>query len=398
MCFGNLERLPVLISSSNLNTSPLGGQVDAHVSGRLPDRPRAEPLVTSRNNSYLFWKDLYDTPLVTPRPYVQKCGKGTLGLLYGTHVTFSALTCGSWSCPNCRKVLAARLLDRLRRGMETRSEYRRSMVTLTLDPSKFGAVRIGQAGWDQEGNSVPLWKAVRRTTLWSQPTPEQFKAATEAMSKEWDKLNLRLSKKCRNVGVQRFGYFRVVELHRNCWPHYHVLLEHPELTAVDVDRQLQGWSLGRVDVSSDISLDDAVGEMAPYLVCNERKSGGHKAYQFAGKALPKNFRLYSQSKGFLAAPVEPEIERPEHSQVLTGHFTLHHESARHWGADTRIVLNAPTDPDRPHRPPGTSLATGDAATLYYLELFAAKPLHLTSEEEEAVKSALSLDSGAAPPS
>ena len=343
---------------------------------RTPRRARGagtepRPLVTSRNNSY---PPAEATPFRFPRAYVQACGKGTLGLFYeGSRVVFGALACGSWSCPHCRKRLAARKLDQLRRGMESRPGMERQLVTLTVDPARFGAVRIGTAFWDSEGNPARSEReAVRTSALWSEPNPEQFRAAVKAMSTQWDLLNQRLKAKARRAGAEPFGYFRVIELHRNGWPHYHVVLEHPEWGPEDVQLQLAGWNLGRTDARG-ISLDDAVGELAPYLVCNERKSGGHKAYQFAANALPEGFRLYSSSRGFCAPPIEQDGPKPIHGVPLRGHFAGYHQAVKEMGADARLVLYPPSDGD--HVPPARTIATGDAAVVYYAELVHQAAMH-----------------------
>ncbi len=366
-----------------------GGRRRAPGVSRPTDRP-AEPLVTSRNNSHkINWAD-YDTPLREPRKYVEKCGTGSLAMMFGPgSVAFTALSCGSWSCPHCRKQNAARQLDRLRRGMESRPDHRRSLVTLTLNPADFGAKPCGFAYWDAQGNRTTASKAQRRTMLWSEPTVRQFQAACVAMSREWDKLNRRLIRKTNYAELPRFDYFRVVELHRNLWPHYHVVLEHSELGADDIKKQLDGWKLGRTD-AREISLDDAVGELAPYLVSTERKGNGSKAYQFAATALPKNFRLYSASRNFLADPTE--LGRPvEHSFAVSGHFTTHHQTAESWGADARIVLPMPQPSDKPHKPPSSSLMTGDGATLYYTELLASQPIALGPQACEHLKNSGTTD-------
>ncbi len=302
---------------------------------------------------------------------------------------FTALMCGSWSCPTCRKQNAARQLDRLRGGMESRPNHHRTFVTLTLDPKEFGARVVGWRYEDANGDKTTSSKAQRKIRIISEPTKKQFQAACEAMSREWDKLNKRLGAKCADLGLPRFDYFRVVELHRNLWPHYHVLLEHPELVLEDIKKQLDGWKLGIID-AREISLDDAVGELAPYLVSTERKGVGSKAYQFAATALPKNFRLYSASRGFLADPTEQG--RPvEHSFAVAGHFHTHHQTAASWGADARILLHPPQPDDKPHKPPSSSLLTGDGATLYYTELLASQPVHLSAED-------VALVTGPPPPS
>lgn len=370
-------------------------------------RPEPEPLVTSRNNSDGSSKKQV---FRVPRPYVQMCAKASLGLFQkGGRVVFKPLMCGSWSCPHCRRVLAARILDRLRRGLEARRESHLTFVTLTLDPSKFGAFVVGWAYWDENGEpSDDPKQAARRSRLWSSPTFEQFAEATAAMQRECERLYDRLNSKARRAGLQRFGYFRVVELHRNGWPHYHVVLEHPELACEDIQRQLSGWTLGRWD-ARPIDIDGAVGEVAPYLVCNERKASGHKAYQFAATALPKNFRLYSPSQDFLAPPETSKREKPEHSLVLRGHFTSFKKLLESFGQDLgakrvegessctalqvwkrpeRLIIEdehpdfrwvCPPPSDDDHKPVSGLQATGDAAVLLYSELAHQQALHAPPE-------------------
>lgn len=319
-----------------------------------------EALVTSRNNSHPSPGPWRPTP-----SYVVACSTGTLALHYADgRVVFGALPCRSWSCPYCRKRLAAQVLDRLRQGMEGRSGHLRTFVTLTLAPKKFGGVVVGKK--QQEDG--------RWTNLYAPPTPQQFYAAAVAMSQEWDRLNKRLRSKARRAEAEAVGYFRVVELHRNGWPHYHVVLEHPDWGPADLAGQLSGWELGRVDVR-EVSLHDAVGELAPYLVAAERKSGGSKAYQFAAGALPKGFRLYSASQGFLGALPEPE-EQPDYALAVRGHFSEYHRSLRDMGADVRLILH-PVGDSGELRAPSRTVARGDAAVVYFASLVEAKVLQLS---------------------
>ena len=197
-------------------------------------------LVTSRNNSDPPSWTQYDTPLRELRPYVQKCCTGTLALLYsGSRVRFSVLTCGSWSCPTCRKIKGAQLLDQLNRGMRSRGVLNRVLMTLTVNPSRYGARPAGKAYWNAAGQPCAPSEAVRTSQRWHPPTRKQFDAATADMSKEWNRLNDRLGRKAKREEVDRHGYFRVVELHRNVWPHYHAVLEHPTWTAADIQKQLE---------------------------------------------------------------------------------------------------------------------------------------------------------------
>ncbi len=323
--------------------------------------PHAPPsLVTSRNN--------FDIASGTgvfrvPRPYVQACCKGSLGLYYdGGRVVFKALACGSWSCPTCRRVLAARTLDALREGLEARAGSHLALLTPTVDPSQFGAFVVGKALWDDG----------RETNLWSEPTPEQFARVVAAMSRELKALMDRVNLKAKRLGLGTFGYFRVVELHRNGWPHYHLVLEHPSISVDQIQSQVESWQLGRVDVRP-VSIDDAVGELAPYLVCNERKGAGSKAYQFAATALPKHFRLYSSSRGFLLRS-EAEIEAPVRAVTLRGHFSGYHRWVQSfsesfsYAVDARLVLPRPAEVGQDHKPPSSSVAAGEGAVLLFVQL------------------------------
>lgn len=325
----------------------------------------AESLVTSRNNLHIAsGTQTRGGAFRVPRPYVAACCKGSLGLFYdGGRVVFKALSCGSWSCPTCRKVLAARLLDRLRSGMESRTA-RRFFVTLTLDPAEFGAVVVGKA----------IWEGGRETNLWSEPTAAQFARAVQKMSREFNKLMQRLNLRATRAGYERWRYFRVIELHRNGWPHYHVVFEHDELELHELV-----WPLGISDVRP-VSVDDAVGEVAPYLVCAERKGAGSKAYQFAAQALPKHFRLHSSSEGFLGAPVEDdEREKPQHALALRGHFTDHHWNISEDGGNTAIALPAVPEVGKPTPLPSSSVSSGDVAVLYYLRLVESHIEHAPPE-------------------
>lgn len=378
---GSTSREPTLCAVTPEAVGPAEGRHNAAgVAGAGPEAARAffenphipkwEPrapqgrLVTSRNN--------YDPPVLSDdnrqsweplRSYVTACGKGTLALHYPDGRTiYGALMCGSWNCPSCRKRLAAQQLDRVRRGMESRPDWHRTFLTLTMDPKKYGAVIIGST---QQADG-------RWTNMFAEPTKAQFRRAATAMSKEWRKLNDRLKAKAKRAGTVAGEYYRVVELHRNGWPHYHVVFEHPTWTAEDIRAQVEGWGLGRVDLRP-ISLDDAVAELAPYLVANEKKGGGSKAYQFAAAALPKGFRLHSSTHSFLGEVDEPP-EGPDYHMVLKGHFSEYHRTLQELGADARLLLHAPTDGE--HKPPSRTVAVGDAAVVYFTELIGATGLHL----------------------
>jgi len=251
--------------------------------------------------------------------------------------------------------------------MESRPDLNRILLTLTIDPSRFEAVPVGVRYWNAKGEEVhSRSKAQRTTTCWSGPTPAAFQEAAAAMSDEWNKLNDRLGRKAARAKVQRHGYFRVVELHRNGWPHYHVVIEHPTWKAADIETQVRAWGLGTIVHTADMTVDDAIGEVAPYLVSTE-KGNGSKAYQFAASALPEGFRLHSSSRGFLAPPQDAD-EASEHAIPLKGYPVEHAKPLREYGAKTVLVL--PTSRDAPPRyRPRSLVAFGDGAKLYYLARF-----------------------------
>lgn len=350
-------------SEDGLRFRQAGGPAEGPPNGSAVAGAGPEALVTSRNNSHPPSEDVWRGPWRPVPGYVAACSQGTLALYFGDgRVVFGALACRSWSCSYCRPRLAARLLDRLRSGMTSRPSMRRTLATPTLDPHRFGAVVVGS---HQQLDG-------RWTNMVSMPTPTQFWAAASSMSREWNAVTRRLSSKARRAEASAIGYFRVIELHRSAWPHYHVVIEHPEWGPEELRPQLEAWPLGRVDLRS-VDLDGAVGELAPYLTSSERKAGGSKAYQFAAGALPKGFRLYSASRGFLGALSEPE-EKPDHALALRGHFSTYHQAVREMGADARLCLHAPSDGE--HVPPSRTVATGDAAVVYFASLVDAQALHL----------------------
>lgn len=318
----------------------------------------AAPLVTSRNKCDA-------TPFRWPRPYVQRCGQGSLALYHSDgRVRFTALACGSWSCPTCRKRNAARLLDRARRGMESRPDLNRWLITLTCDPLARGAVVLGSRRQDDG----------RVTNIVSEPSPEQFRAAAEEFQRNWERLRQAWGAYCKRRGWGRPGYLRVIELHRNGWPHWHIVVEHEHLSTADLEGFLERlWSLGRTDIRA-VDIDGAVGEIVPYLVAAERKSGGDKAYQFAALALPKNFRLWSSSEGFLAESEVEELPDVEHGVAIAGDVTSWYE-ALDQVAESRVWLMHPPQEDGSYRPPDAFVARGGNVVAFYAELVRATALH-----------------------
>lgn len=315
-------------------------------------------LVTSRNNCHA-------SPFRWPRPYVQRCGQGSLALYHTDgRVRFTALACGAWSCPTCRKRNAARLLDRVRAGMESRPGLNRWLVTLTCDPLARGAVPLGSRR-QADG---------RVTNIVSEPDEEQFREAAVAFQKNWERLRKAMGVYCSRRGWTRPGYLRVIELHRNGWPHWHIVFEHDQLTTSEVEGFLERmWSLGRTDVRA-VDIDGAVGEIVPYLVAAERKSGGDKAYQFAALALPKHFRLWSASQGFLAESQVEELSDVEHGVAVSGSVTSWYE-ALDQVAEARIWLMHPPQTDGSYRPPDAFIARGGSVVAFYAELVRATALH-----------------------
>lgn len=392
---------------------------------------RERPLLPSRNNSNSTSSTLAFAPAPErtafryPRPYVQACCKGTLGLVYESgRVVFRALACNSWSCPHCRKRKAANLLDRLRRGMAARPDYKRGLVTLTVDPSQFGAICTGTGYYTKAGKPFAGYVSaetldrmvargeLRATRMWRPPTAEQYEAAYRAMSKEVNRLLSRLRTHAKRQDLAKWGYFRVVELHRNGWPHYHLVFEHPILTVEEVGPLIERWALGIVHYQSVESLDDLVGEVAPYLTSPEAKG---KEYQFAASALPKHFRLWSCSKDFLAAPQarDPEADKPINGIALRGHFTDYgrlyeqHSKAREPLSHSLELVHAPHLKGEPitlpsatvyhalAATPGGSVSQvqlyGDLALTFYATIVSTDTLEVSPALGELHKSSLAKD-------
>jgi hypothetical protein len=297
----------------------------------------ASPLLPLRNNSKFSPTGVERPAFRLPRAYVNACCKGTLALArHSGSIELMALRCNSWSCPHCRKEKSAALLHRIREGMTSRPNQELGFVTLTVDPRRFGGVwkgvtyyyngepwQPGSASQKQINRMLERGELKERNN-YKAPSEKQFKQVCEAMSKEMNGLGSRLRDYCKKRDLTKFKYFRVIELHRNGWPHYHIILEHPTLTVYDIAKQLRGWKLGILDfkqvkpneAKGQTAIDVAVGEVAPYLINSETSA---KAYQFAASALPENFRLWSCSQGFLSK--EDKVSDVVQAVALKGHFT-----------------------------------------------------------------------------
>lgn len=248
--------------------------------------------------------------------------------------------------------------------MESRPEMRRWLVTLTCDPLAHGAVAVGRRV--QEDGRV--------TNMVSEPTVEQFEVIAKEFQKNWERVRAAWGRRCKQEGWERPGYLRVIELHRNGWPHWHVVLEHDGFCTADVQGLLaRHWTLGRVDVRAT-DIDGAVGEIVPYLVAAERKANGDKAYQFAAYALPKHMRLWSASRGFLGEAEEEALEDVEHGVAVAGDVTSWY-GALEQVAEQRVWLMHPPQEDGSYRPPDAFVARGGNVVAFYAELVRATALH-----------------------
>jgi len=235
----------------------------------------------------------------------------------------SALRCGSWSCSHCRKINAARLLERVHDGMATRQNWQTFLVTFTVNPADWGGVPRSYNAYqngrimplESDGSRLDMWDldimpdaafremGVRMSPHYQSPTLEQYQDVAYFMSREFGRLRRRLSMRAKRAGAESPHYLRVAELHRSGWLHYHVVFQlPPNLSARHLHEVVSGWGFGRTDVR-EVSSSDAVSHVVPYLTSEETHR--NKGYQFAGDALPKNFRLWTSSQGFLGA--SPDI-------------------------------------------------------------------------------------------
>lgn len=229
----------------------------------------------------------------------------------------SAMRCGSWSCPDCRKINASRLLERVHDGMSTRSDWQTFLVTLTVDPSHFGATPRSFHGYqygkimplESSGDKLDIWDTdlmpdaaiaaagIRFSPHYHAPTLEQYQDVAAHMSLEFSRLRRRLTMRAKRLKLENVEYLRVAELHRNGWIHYHAVFQLPPgMAAHHLHESVSSWWLGRTDVR-EVNAADAVSHVVPYLTSEETHR--NKGYQFAADALPKHFRLWTASKNFL---------------------------------------------------------------------------------------------------
>lgn len=119
----------------------------------------------------------------------------------GKKLVAGPLSCNSWNCPYCHDKMKKRLYRRVLKGVmgrDTGSEYSRKFLTLTY------------GGTHKRCGSDPV-------------------IAYEEMALAFHKLIKALRER-----YGHFDYFRVCELHKDGWPHFHVMLVGDSIAPKDV--------------------------------------------------------------------------------------------------------------------------------------------------------------------
>lgn len=227
--------------------------------------------------------------------------------------------CDSWECPVCRERKAKQLMARaLNAGLTEEildvegvvNPYAYKLLTLT-----YGG-KADKARTDNpltQGFWSPLNSKQRKEWRYRNPDtplPMNFSAAraytgtatpamvTRYMAEAWNKLRTALKKYYGN-----FLFLRVVELHEDGYPHYHVLLVGeaiaPAKILSHITRLWRSYGLGFVKLNvlrSDGRFDGTVKGAVKYIL----KYLFKKPAELEGKC-----RRYSAAKGALVPLVHP---------------------------------------------------------------------------------------------
>jgi len=191
----------------------------------------------------------------------------------------SAMRCKRWSCPYCRDVNLRILRKRVFNGAMAaagtvngfRERYLHKLLTLTY------------GGNAKRAGSDPL-------------------SAYTEMCQAFEKL-IKALKKRRG----RFYYLRVVETHKDGWPHFHVLLVGNAIAGREVHAEISRlwrdvYGLGFIKLNEVKNFEHAVRYITKYLTKDLAPIG-------------KGKRVYSASKGALV----PAVRRTwYHSRVWLG--------------------------------------------------------------------------------
>jgi hypothetical protein len=120
--------------------------------------------------------------------------------------------------------------------------------------------------------------------------------ARKAMSQAWDKLNRAMQKR-----YGKLAFFRILEEHRDGWPHFHVLLVTPRFIPQAWIKAL--WT--KYGVGQIVDIRNRTGEMQSPL--HAARYLTKYLIKQAGTRLANPMKRWSQSRGFL---VVLEAARP----------------------------------------------------------------------------------------
>ena len=168
--------------------------------------------------------------------------------------------CKAWACPVCGPRKGRRLRKRLEQTLVQQVphgfRWQHGLKLLTLTPSR-------------------AWHA----------GPE---AARRAMSKAWDKLNRAMQKR-----YGKLAFFRILEEHKDGWPHFHILLVTPRFIPQAWIKALwTKYGIGQiVDIRNRTAEMQSPVHAARYLTKYLIKQ--------AGASLGAPMKRWSQSRAFL---------------------------------------------------------------------------------------------------
>jgi hypothetical protein len=182
------------------------------------------------------------------------------------HGVVRARKCGRWDCPVCGNERVKKIRKRLKGALYYR----------------FGEV---QKRGESDG-----WKYLKFLTLTCYHNFDTPQEAYKVMSEGWNKLLTAMKRKFGNIEV-----FKVVEAHKDGYPHFHSLLWTIEFIPFDwIQEKWVKYGVGKfVNISNKTKKFENIKHVVNYVTKYLMKSVGDAVSWF---------KRWSQSRGFLMKP------------------------------------------------------------------------------------------------
>lgn len=208
----------------------------------------------------------YDNKKSKPSQVLTRCpnspGAYSAITLDGKKLYAGPLSCNSWNCPYCHPRLKKKLRRRILKG-------------------PLGDASLYSTPYSMKHLTLTYGGAAMR----ADSSPEQ---AYDEMIDAFHQMRYFLTKKYGD-----FYYFRVTELHKDGWPHFHVLFAGntiaPKTLLKDIEyfwRDLKGLGFVRLNKISFHDASHAINYMLKYVTKNIQRVAKHK-------------RVFSASRGSL---------------------------------------------------------------------------------------------------